>query len=73
MASLAKTKGAGRAEHEPPAKVGAALPLPWSVVETMDILEDADLMKDLEESLADMRAGRVVRWKPRNAQNATST
>jgi len=38
----------------------------------MDILEDANLMKNIEESLADMQAGRVVRWKTGNAQNTTS-
>lgn len=72
MTSLVETKGVDRVEVDPPAKAKTVLPLPWSIVETMDILADADLMKDLDESLEDIKAGRVVRWKPRNAQNTTS-
>ena len=47
-------------------------PLSWSEVETMDILADEELMKDIEEGIEDIRAGRVVEWKPRNVQNAKS-
>ena len=61
--------------HNPPGpRAGgrAALPLTWSIVETMDILEDGGLMKYIRESMADMQAGRVVPWKPENPQNTTS-
>lgn len=44
-------------------------PLSWSEVETMDILANKELMKDIEDGLEDIRAGRVVEWKPKNAQN----
>lgn len=32
----------------------------WGLVETMDIMADADLMNDLAKSDEDIRAGRVV-------------
>lgn len=72
MTPLVETKGVDRVELDPPTKAKTVLPLPWSIVETMDILADAGLMKDLDESLEDMKAGRVVRWKQGNAENTTS-
>ena len=71
-ASRPKAGDAGCPAPGTPAAAGSVLPLPWSVVETMDILADAGLRRDLEESLADMRAGRVVPWVRKNAQNAAS-
>lgn len=62
--------GVGPAEHmttEPIRAEDAARPLTWSEAETMEILEDAALMKALAESEADMRAGRVSVWKPADA------
>lgn len=71
-ASRPRAGDAGGPAQGAPAGAKSVLPLPWSVVETMDILADAGLRRDLEESLADMRAGRVVPWVPKNAQNAAS-
>ena len=47
--------------------------LTWSEAETMDILNDDETMGDIEASREDMKAGRVVVWKPSNAKNIRST
>ena len=63
-------RGGGPAESMAEGSIGAGdagRPLTWSEAETMAILEDKDLMKALEESDADMRAGRVSVWKPEDA------
>lgn len=49
-----------------------ARPLTWSEAETMDILNDDETMRDIEASREEMKAGRVVVWKPKNAENARS-
>lgn len=48
MTSLVERKGADRVDSDPRARAKTILPLPWSVVETMDILADAELMKAVE-------------------------
>lgn len=69
---IASTGGGSETGLVPPAKAAAALPLSWNEVETMDILADDELMKDIEGGIEDIRAGRVVEWKPRNVQNTKS-
>lgn len=54
-------------ESDQHARAKTILPLTWSVVETMDILADVELMKAIEGCDDDMRAGWVVPWKPRGA------
>ena len=74
MASLAKlgaSGGAGPARGKDgaePARAAPARPLTWSEVETLDILNDAETMRDIAASREDMKAGRVVVWKPRDAE-----
>lgn len=44
--------------------------LTWSEAETMDILADADMMARIAEGKEDVKAGRLVPWKPRGAGRA---
>lgn len=44
------------------AAAGAERPT-WGLVETLDIMADADLMKQIAESEDDRLAGRVVSWE----------
>lgn len=78
MASLAKSGASGGAEPAQ-AKNGAGFaraapvrPLTWSEAETLDILNDAETMRDIAASREDMKAGRVVAWKPRDAKSTRS-
>ena len=79
MASLAKLGASGGAEPAQgkdgagPAGAAPACPLTWSEVETLDILNDAETMRDIAASREDMKAGRVVVWKPRDAKSTRST
>ena len=79
MASLAKLGASGGAEPAQgkdgaePAGAAPARPLTWSEVETLDILNDAETMRDIAASREDMKAGRVVVWKPRDAKSTRST
>ena len=79
MTSLVKLGASQEAERvrgrEPagPAGVARKRPLTWSEVETLDILNDAEAMKDIAASREDVKAGRVVIWKSRDAKNAQST
>ena len=41
-----------------------------SLIETLDILADPDLVMQIEKSEEDLRAGRVVPWVEGRAQNA---
>ena len=34
----------------------------------MDILADGDMMRSIAEGIEDVKAGRLVPWKPRSAQ-----
>ena len=43
-----------------------------SAIETEEILADSDLMDSITKSRADMRAGRIVLWTPRNAKTTKS-
>ena len=36
----------------------------------MDILEDDDMMASIAEGREDVKAGRLVEWKPGSAKNA---
>lgn len=51
-----------------PAEPAPARSLTWSEAETMDILADGDMMKSIAEGIEDVKAGRLVPWKPRSAQ-----
>ena len=79
MASLAKLGASGGAEPAQgkdgaePAGAAPARPLTWSEVETLDILNGAETMRDIAASREDMKAGRVVVWKPRDAKSTRST
>lgn len=46
--------------------------LTWGEAETLDILNDAETMRDIAASREDMRARRVVAWKPRDAKSTQS-
>lgn len=50
-----------------------ARPLAWGEAETMDILNGEETMRDIEASREDMKAGRVVVWKPTDAKNTRFT
>ena len=41
-------------------------------IETAEILADSGLMDSIAKSRADMRAGRIVLWAPRNAKTTKS-
>ena len=79
MASLAKLGASGGTEPAQgkdcvePARAAPVRPLTWSEIETLDILNDAETMKDIAASREDMKAGRVVVWKPRDAKSTRST
>ena len=76
MAKLDDSKEGGPAQgkNAPESAVGDhTRPLTWSEAETMDILNDDETMRDIEASREDMKAGRVVVWKPRDAENTRST
>ena len=79
LASLAKADGARGPRHahgecaSGPANKAVARPLTWSEAETMDILEDDDMMASIAEGREDVKAGRLVEWKPGNATNAQPT
>ena len=79
MASLAKLGASGGTEPAQgkdgaePARAAPVRPLTWSEVETLDILNDAETMRDIAASREDMKAGRVAVWKPRDAKSARST
>lgn len=47
-------------------------PLTWGEIETMDILNDAEAMRGIAASREDMKAGRVVVWKPKDAKSTKS-
>ena len=76
MTSLVKTDSASESRHAHgehatgPAKKAVARPLTWSEAETMDILEDDDIMASIAEGREDVKAGRLVEWKPGSAKNA---
>lgn len=68
-----KEGGPAQGKNAPESAAWArARPLTWSEAETMDILNDDETMGDIEASREDMKAGRVVVWKPRNAENIRS-
>ena len=48
-------------------------PLTRSEVETLDILNDAETMRNIAASREDMKAWRVVVWMPRDAKSTRST
>ena len=79
MASLAKSGATGGAEPAQAkndaefARAAPVRPLTWSEVETLDILNDAETMRDIAASREDMKAGRVVAWTPRDAKSTRST
>ena len=79
MASLAKSGASGGAkparskDGAEPAGAASARPLTWSEVETLDILNDAETMRNIAASREDMKAWRVVVWKPRDAESRRST
>ena len=47
--------------------------LTWAEAETMDILEDEDMMAGIAEGKEDVKAGRLIEWKPRDVKNTQST
>lgn len=47
--------------------------LTWAEAETMDILEDEDMMASIAEGKEDVKAGRLIAWTPRSAENTPST
>ena len=74
-AKLGASQEANRVRGREPADAAGAArrrPLTWSEVETLDILNDTETMKDIAASREDMKAGRVVIWKPRGAKNTQS-
>lgn len=52
---------------------GADRPLTEGELETLEIMLDPDAMKAIEESIEDMRAGRVVEWRPSGACSAAGS
>lgn len=79
MTSLVKPDSTRESRHahseyaSGPAKKAIVRPLTWSEAETMDILEDDDMMASIAEGREDVKAGRLVEWKPRSARNTQST
>ena len=75
MASLGRTDGAEapvRGRVALGSKEAAERSLTWAEAETMDILNDRDMMEGIAEGKADVKAGRLMPWKPRDAGNARS-
>lgn len=75
MASLARTDGAEapmRGRGAPGSKEAAARALTWAEAETMDILNDRDMMEGIAEGKADVKAGRLVLWEPKDVKNTRS-
>ena len=76
LANMGAPEEAGCAQNKRVHESAKAWPvrsLTWGEVETMDILNDAETMRDIAASREDMKAGRVVVWKPRDAKSTQST
>ena len=56
----------------PGSKEAPARSLTWAEAETMDILNDKDMMEGIAEGKADVKAGRLVPWEPKDAKNTRS-
>ena len=50
-------------------KEAAERSLTWAEAETMDILNDRDMMEGIAEGKADVKAGRLIPWEPKDAKN----
>ena len=53
-------------------KEASARALTWAEAETLDILNDKDMMEGIAEGKEDVKAGRLLPWEPKDARNTRS-